>query len=173
MVMGCSGGGKSTLTQTLAQITGLRAIHIDFFFWKPNWVERSKPEVMELVLNELKTDGWVFDGNHSSSHAARLEHADMIIWVDISRWRCIFNVIMRLWAYRGSHRPTITEGCNERIEWEFLKYIWNFNRVRGPKIAKLFETVKDSKQTIRLRNYADVNAFVEEMKREYGQEHKI
>ena len=171
MVLGCSGGGKSTLANALASITGLRAVHMDLMFWKPNWVERSKPEIMQMVLNELKHDGWVFDGNHSSTHAHRLEHADMIIWVDIARWRCLFNIFLRLWKYRGRHRPSITEGCHERVEWDFLKYIWDFNKVRGPKIAKLLEQVKDSKQTVRLRNYAEMNVFIEEMKKQYGQKY--
>jgi hypothetical protein len=34
----------------------------------------------------------------------------------------------------GRTRPEMAEGCPERIDGEFLRYIWNFERMTVPKI---------------------------------------
>lgn len=173
MVLGCSGGGKSTLTRKLAEIMGLRPVHMDLLFWKANWVQRDQAEIMELVSNELKLDDWVFDGNHSTSHALRVEKADMIIWVDIARWRCLFNVCFRVAKYWGKTRPSMTEGCAEKVDLEFLTYIWNFRHNMGVKIEALIEQVKDLKTTYHLKSYVEIDAFVEKMARENDFQQKI
>lgn len=43
MVVGCSGGGKSTLSQKLAAAFGLRYISMDReIFWLPGWQARPR-----------------------------------------------------------------------------------------------------------------------------------
>ena len=168
MVLGCSGGGKSTLAAKLAAILKLRPGHIDLIYWLPNWVERDKKTGTEMILAEIKADGWVFDGNSRTSYEARVAKSDMIVWVDIARWRCIYNVCYRVLKYRGKTRPDMADGCAEKVDFEFLHYIWTFKYQRGKAIAALLEKYKHEKQTIRLTNYAEINAFVEKMKQNYG-----
>ncbi len=160
MVMGCSGGGKSSLSKKIAKITGLRLIHMDFFYFEPNWIMRDNDMIMQDVLSAIKHDGWVFDGNHSSTQDARAEKSQMIIWVDIPRWRCLLNVVMRTWKYRGRARPDMADGCNERLTWDFIKFIWGFKHRGNVKIAKLIEDHQMAKFTFRLKSYAEVNALV-------------
>lgn len=165
LVLGCSGGGKSTTARKLAQILNLRIVHLDLLFWKPGWVARDVDETTELVKKELEIDGWVIDGNHHFCYLQRVENADILVWVDISRWRCLFNVCFRVLKYRGKVRPSMTEGCDEKVDVEFLSYIWNFRNTKGLKIAQLFEDVKETKQTFRLTNYNEVNLFLEKLEK--------
>lgn len=167
MVLGCSGGGKSTLAKRISDITGLRCIHTDLIYWMPNWVERDPETVMNMVKQQIKPDGWVFDGNHSRSYDLRLANTDIVIWVDIARWRCLFNACYRVVKYRGKTRPDMTVGCHEKVDWHFLKFIWDFKHRGNVKIAAMLERVKHEKRIYRLKNYTEINAFVEEMKREY------
>ncbi len=171
MVLGCSGGGKSTLARRLSEVTGLRCIHMDLIYWKPNWVERDRETVMNMVIEQIKPDGWVFDGNHSSSYDLRLSNTHIVIWVDIPRWRCLLNVCFRVIQYRGRTRPDMTIGCPEKVDWAFLKFIWDFKNRGNVKIATMLERVKDRKRIYHLKNYAEIDAFVEEMRKEYGQEY--
>lgn len=169
MVLGCSGGGKSTLTSNLAKILGLRAIHLDHYLWKAGWIQQSRKAMQTSVDIATKQDGWICDGNHSvSNYYERVERSSMLIWVDMPRWRCLLNVILRVWKYRGKTRPSMTKGCNERIDIGFLFYIWNFNKTRGTAIERLFEAKKQTKQCIRLKTYAEIDAFEAKMKRDYG-----
>lgn len=164
--MGCAGAGKSYLAKQIAEITGLRLIHMDPFYYKSNWVQRDANEVKALALEAIEVDGWVFDGNHSETHKIRAEKSEIIIWVDIARWRCFYNVFYRAWKYRGKTRPDMAADCVERVDWGFIKFIWNFNK-RSWKITKLLEDNKEKKQVYRFRNYAEINAFVEKMRQEY------
>jgi adenylate kinase family enzyme len=49
IIIGSSGGGKSTLARQLGDITGLPVIHLDKVFWNPNWVETPKDIWQEKV----------------------------------------------------------------------------------------------------------------------------
>ena len=39
LIVGNSGGGKSTLAQKLGEKLTLPIVHLDVLFWKPGWVE--------------------------------------------------------------------------------------------------------------------------------------
>lgn len=168
MVLGCGGAGKSTLARHLSEVMELRCIHMDLIYWMPNWVQRDRETVMRMVEEQIKLDGWVFDGNNSSTYDLRLAKAEIVIWVDIPRWRCLLNVCFRALKYRGQTRPDMTLGCNERVEWEFLKLIWNFKHRGKVNIANMLERIKDQKQIYHLKNYAEIDAFVEKMRQDYG-----
>lgn len=172
MVLGCSGGGKSTTAAKLAEIFDLRVLHLDLYLWKSGWMQRDADEMKSLVLPEIMKDGWVTDGNHSNGcYAERLKRADMLVWVDMPRWRCMLNIFVRVWKYRGKSRPSMTEGCPERLNWEFLVYVWNFKRIKGRKLEILFEQVKDEKRLYRLVNYAELNVFLINMQKEADFQH--
>lgn len=165
--MGNSGSGKSNLARRMVEITKLRLIHMDYFYYEPNWVLRDVDDVVALVTDAIKDDGWVFDGNHSTTHKLRAKKSEIMIWVDIPRWRCIYNVLMRAWKYRGQTRPDMSPECPERMTWDFIKFVWSFNSRGYIKITKLFTDYKDQKRIYHLKSYAEVDAFVEEMKKEY------
>ncbi|CDN53904.1 Hypothetical protein RG1141_CH15610 [Neorhizobium galegae bv. officinalis bv. officinalis str. HAMBI 1141] len=51
LVIGCSGGGKSTLAQKVARRFELTYISIDRdVLWLPGWVQRDKPEQHRLIV---------------------------------------------------------------------------------------------------------------------------
>lgn len=159
MVLGCSGAGKSALAGRVAEITGLRLIHMDYFYYEPNWTVRNDDDITASVVEAIAEDGWVFDGNHASTFDLRAEKSDMIIWVRIPRWRCLFNVCYRAWRYRGETRPDMAYGCDERVTWNHIKFIWNFNK-RSGGMVKLLADNEEKKQTYILTDYAQIEAFV-------------
>lgn len=169
MVLGCSGGGKSITAFKLAEMFDLRVIHFDLLLWKPGWVRRDDEEINQMAEVAFRADGWVSDGNHSKAQFdERVKRADMLVWVDMPRWRCIMNISTRVWKYRGKSRPSMTEGCPERLNLEFFLWVWNFNKNRGQKIEKLFEKMQSEKRLYRLKNYTELNEFLNNMQKEAG-----
>lgn len=64
-ILGYSGSGKSTLARTLSNHYKVPVLYLDTVQFLPNWIERDKDEGMQLVLEFMKNDSWVIDGNYS------------------------------------------------------------------------------------------------------------
>ena len=45
----------------------------------------------------------------------------------------MYRVIKRYWRYRGKENPS---GNPDRIDWEFLQYIWEFPQTQEPLVKK-------------------------------------
>jgi adenylate kinase family enzyme len=137
LVIGCSGGGKSTLAQALSAQLNLPYISMDrAFFWLPGWKLRERSEIRSLIAEAVREDRWIMDGTGHSTLDLRLPRADTVIWVRLPRLLCAARVILRWMRYFGRSRPEMADGCPEKIDLEFLRYIWNFERKHAPKILE-------------------------------------
>src|SRR3954463_7237368 len=101
LVIGNSGGGKSTLARALGRKLGLPVIHLDVLFWKPGWVETERPVFHVAVAEALRGDAWICDGNFTSNYHVRMPLADTIVWIDQPRLLCLFRAVRRVLTYRG------------------------------------------------------------------------
>ena len=146
LIIGCGGSGKSTLARKLGQITSLPVIHLDQIYWSPgNWEHLSEEEFDERLLTELKKSCWIMDGNFNRTLALRYSYCDTVIWLDYSRITCVLGLLKRIVTNYGKTRPDMAPGCNERFDFEFLKWIWNFNKEKRPKYMQLLQQRKDVK----------------------------
>lgn len=164
MIVGCSGGGKSTLARALGEKLGLRVIHNDTLFWKEGWVERDKDETVELVRQAIAADGWIHDGNFSRTHRLRVAKADSLIWIDLPRLACIWNVLKRVAKNYGRTRPDLADGCPEKFDWDFLVYIWTFKNNGRHKIEKLFAETDGKLQRFHLQSRREIRTFLDSVK---------
>ena len=126
-VIGYSGSGKSTLSRKLAQKYGIEVLHLDRVHWLPGWQMRTREEKTAIVGEFLDThdaDGWVIDGNYSKQHFdRRMSEADRIIFMNFNRFTCLRRVIKRYKTYKGQSRPDMGEGCDEKVDAEFVKWV--------------------------------------------------
>jgi len=134
LIIGCSGAGKSTLASELGAGLGLPVYHLDKLFWRPGWVEAPLEEFDAKLAELLKTECWIMDGNYNRTLPERLKYADTVIFLRYSRWICLWRVLKRRIKYHGCTRADITDGCPERLDREFLRYIWNYNRDMLPRV---------------------------------------
>lgn len=67
LVIGISGAGKSTFTRKLSEILHIPLICLDKLFWKPGWVKKDQDIFEKEVLEQIKTDAWIIDGNYTNS----------------------------------------------------------------------------------------------------------
>ena len=135
LVMGCSGGGKSTLSQEICARLDLPYVSMDReFFWLPGWVKRDKAEERALIAAKVAEERWLIDGTAPSSFDLRLPRTEFVLWVRMPRWLCIWGALSRALRWLGRSRPDMAPGCPERIDWEFLRYIWDWERKFAPKV---------------------------------------
>ncbi|HEY0122778.1 MAG TPA: AAA family ATPase [Rhizobium sp.] len=135
LVIGCSGGGKSTLSQKICARLDLPYVSMDReFFWLPGWVKRDKAEERALIAAKVAEERWLIDGTAPSSFDLRLPRTELVLWVRMPRWLCMWGALSRAVRWLGRSRPDMAPGCPERIDWEFLRYIWDWERKFAPKV---------------------------------------
>ena len=159
LIIGCGGAGKSTLAQQLGQKLGIPVVHLDKLFWKPGWVESSKEEIDEKIYHEMQCPKWVMDGNYNRTLPERMKYCDTIIYLDFSRMACLLGVLKRVITTYGTVRPDMGEGCPERFDLEFLKWVWNYNRDKRENNYHLLNEAK-GKQTVVLKNRRMLKRFL-------------
>ncbi|WP_165996508.1 topology modulation protein [Bacillus sp. Cs-700] len=167
MVMGASAGaGKSTFAKKLGEILDYEVYHLDALFWKPGWVEASLDEFRTSQEKIALTSRWIIEGNYSNSYDIRVAQADTIIYIDAPRLLCLYRVLKRWITHLGKTRSDMGKGCNEKMEWSFLTFIWTTYYPRKEKMKKRFEEIQQTspeKTIIVLQNKAEIAIFLQEL----------
>ena len=162
LIIGCGGAGKSTLARQLGEKLDLPVVHLDKLFWKPGWVESAKEEIDEKILTELEKPQWIIDGNYNRTMPRRIQYCDTIIYLDFSRLACLLGVLKRVLTTYGKVRPDMGEGCPERIDFEFLKWVWNFNKNKRERYYRMLNDA-EGVETIVLKNRRMVKRFLQSL----------
>ncbi len=155
-ILGPCGSGKSTLAINLSAITGLPLIHLDQEFHLPNWVERTDEEWSNIHAKLISKKNWIIDGNYSRNVGARLKRANMVILFDMPTWLCLYRVIKRVIINNGRVRADSAIGCRERIDLDFLLYVFNFRRTQLAKTLKLIEQRPKNTELIIVKSNKDL-----------------
>lgn len=159
LIIGSGGAGKSTFARRLGEVLKVPVLHLDKLYWKPNWQEPPKDEWQKTLENELKKDEWIMDGHFGGTLELRLKYCDAAIFLDLPRTVCIYRALKRWVKYYNTNRPDMTVGCNEKVDLEFLGWLWNFPTIKKPKIAKTLSQFEKEKKIIRLRSQKEVEKF--------------
>ena len=167
LVVGSPGAGKSTLSRKIGEVLSIKVHHIDRIFWLPNWTERSPDEFDKALLEVLSENEWVIDGNYQRTLEKRAEFADTVIFLDMNRFVCIYRVLRRVWKWRGSTRPDMGDGCEEKVEIEFLRFVWNFTKRERPGTIRLLDRIAAEKTVITLKNSKSIKKFLENLQSAY------
>lgn len=159
MIIGCGGAGKSTLARQLGEKTGLPVVHLDKLFWKPGWESLSQEEFDQVHQEAISRERWIIDGNFDRTIPQRLSRCDTVLYLDFSRWACVMGVAKRVLTTYGTVREDMGEGCPERFDLEFLKWVWDFNKNKRQKNYRLLEEA-EGVEVIILKNRREVKRFL-------------
>ena len=162
MIIGCGGAGKSTLARQLGEKLNLPVVHLDKLFWKPGWEQISREEFDKLHRETLTQEKWILDGNFDRTMPERIKRCDTVIYLDFSRVACLMGVAKRILTTYGTVRPDMGEGCPERIDWEFLQWVWNFNDNKREKTYRLLNETEGIEKIV-LKNRRAVKHFLKQL----------
>lgn len=161
-VIGYSGAGKSTLARALGEEYGIPVLHFDRVHWAPGWQERDREEAHRLVHEFMEQPEWVIDGNYTKfEYQRRLMEADEIVLLLFPRLACFIRAWRRYFRYRGRTRTDMGEGCQEKMDLEFMWWILWKGRTR--KKREEFQRVSDQypEKTVVLRSQREIDRYLE------------
>ncbi len=156
-------GGKTTLSAALGDHTGLQVIELDAISWLPNWVERDRDELREIVLERIHScpDGWIVDGNYSQLRQHLLPLSDTVIWLHLPRIAMTLKIVKRtvLNAIRG------TKICGDNYEsllkmWCPDSIIWYKALKSGGSHRRIAEELSEMDHdacVYEIRSYSELN----------------
>ena len=163
-VIGYSGSGKSTLCRKLAERNGLPVLHLDSVWWLPGWRERSREDMRSIVAEYLDThESWVIDGNYAKiCFERRMEEADRIVLLQFSALNCLRRVWKRYRMHKGKTRPDMGEGCPEKVDGKFVRWILWDGRTKKHRIC--FRSVREQypEKVVWIRNQRQLDHYMKE-----------
>ena len=161
-IIGYSGSGKSTLARILAEKYGVDVLHFDTVQFLPNWEIRSDDEKKQITKDFLEThESWVIDGNYSKlSYERRMAEADQIILLLFNRFSCLFRAFHRYCKYANSTRPDMAEGCNEKYDLAFMKWILWEGRSKEAKERYRWVAANYREKSIVIKNQKQLDTYI-------------
>ncbi|WP_313520127.1 hypothetical protein [Pseudomonas sp.] len=167
-VVGTSGSGKSTFARRLAHQLDLPYVEMDALFWRPDWQESDDQSFFARLQRALAQPGWVLDGNYNRTTAMKWQRVEMIVWIDYSFIRTLYQAISRALrrSFSGEELWPGT-GNRESFRRSFLSrnsiLLWTLKNFRSNR-RRYAEAFADPRlahiQRVRLRSPAAVETFL-------------
>lgn len=94
-IIGTSGSGKTTFARKLAESLSLPFLEMDAVFWGPDWTFPEDKELYSKLTSALDGENWVLDGNYTRTIPIKWDNIDIVIWLDFSFLRTLFQAVTR------------------------------------------------------------------------------
>jgi adenylate kinase family enzyme len=134
-------------------------VHLDVLFWRPGWKEPDRDDFRARVTEAHSRSAWISDGSFAAvTFDLRLPLADALIILERPRWLCLTRVLWRSLSRR--ERADRPEGCPEQASWDFLKFIWRFDKDTWPRIEAARIAHGRDVPVIRLRSKREIVGFL-------------
>ncbi|GJD21175.1 hypothetical protein RIVM261_061310 [Rivularia sp. IAM M-261] len=161
-VFGNAGGGKSTLSKRLSEITGLPLYILDKIQFQPGGIEVPQQEYKCIHQKILEEDQWIIDGfGCMETLWVRLDKADSLVYVDLPIYIHFWWVTKRF--VTGYFKPP--EGWPENssiLESSFNSYraLWLCERYLAPKYREYIKQAESSKSVYHIRTTKQISQFL-------------
>lgn len=162
MIIGSPGTGKSTLAKRLRNLTNFPTYSLDAMFWQPGWVQSDTKSFRQKLEDVVNTEKWIIDGNYSNHLDLRLPKADLVIYLDFIMPICLFRVIKRSLKSFGRVRSEMADGCTEKIDLEFYRYVVTFPWKVRSRMQSDFEKFGAGDKLVILQSNRQVERFVKQ-----------
>lgn len=154
------------MSRKLHYILDLPVVHLDTYYWNADWVPKPNEEWNNIVEQFINEEHWIMDGNYSRTMDIRINKADLIIFLDMPRLLCIYRIIKRRIIYHKKSRPDMNQECPEKLDWDFVKWVWNYRKKGRVNTIKKLEQIKGRKEVVILRTRKEMDEFIGKVEKE-------
>lgn len=169
IVFGNAGSGKTTLAKILHAKFHIPLYHLDRYYWKPGWERIDREEFAKIHRALCERDQWILEGSYPKFLPERVTYAEVVIFLDIPRYICLWRVVKRTILHLGKTLPDTPEGCKQKIFdtkfLDFLAWVWTFNKRYRADVLALLKSpeIQHTKQVYILRSPQEMDAFIKQL----------
>ncbi|UAY90431.1 adenylate kinase [Pectobacterium polaris] len=173
-IIGTSGSGKSTLARRLSEKLAIPYIEMDALFWLKDWQERTDADFFQRLESALEPGNWVLDGNYNRTRDIKWRNVDVVIWVDYSFSRTLFQAVRRAYL-RAWRKEELWSGTGNKESFlrSFLSrdsiILWTmktYSRNRKRYLADLADPRYRHIRFITLRSPRECEIFLQHFPKE-------
>ena len=157
IVIGCPGAGKSTFSRALRDKTRLPLFYLDMLWHKPDKTNVTREEFDSALVEIMKNDKWIVDGNYNRTLEMRIKECDTVFLLDFSTEICLSGVESRIGKKR-EEMPWV----EEEFDPEFKKWIIDFKTEKLPYIYELLEKY-NYKNIVIFNTREELNNYIERL----------
>jgi len=169
-IIGTSGSGKTTFGRKLAESLSLPFLEMDAVFWGPDWTFPEDKELFSKLTSALEGENWVLDGNYTRTIPIKWDNIDIVIWLDFSLLRTLFQAFTRAFT-RILTREEFWPGTGNRetlgklfsrdsiVLWTLKTYQRNRKKFAGYMEADEFKKIR----FIRLKSPRQAKNFLQKV----------
>lgn len=125
-IAGSSGSGKTTLANLVGKKYDIPVYHRDYITWDEALQKRTEDEQIEVLKNITCKNKWIFEGCRftASKIDGRLEYCDIIIYLNINRFICLYLGLMRYYKHvkRKVPKSDFQEFTLQHIKYVLYEY---------------------------------------------------
>src|SRR5882724_1895643 len=162
VIIGNSGGGKSTLARRLSSAWRSPHVEIDALLWQPGWQLTSADIYNAEHARLIAEENWIIDGlGRLDSIPDRLARATDIVLIDMPLWVHFWLAAERHVEWRAGAIEHPPGGLAKMPPTEALfRTIWEVDRDWMPEIRRLVAVEEQrGKRIFRLGSIADLDGF--------------
>ncbi|MBC8131870.1 MAG: adenylate kinase [Deltaproteobacteria bacterium] len=167
-VFGNAGGGKSTLSKRLGELTRIPLYALDMIQFQAGGAKVPHETYLKVHAELLGRDAWIIDGYGCRASAwERFAAADTLVYIDLPLFTHFLWVTKRLfkgffvnpegWPERS---PLLSSTINS------YRVLWLCHRHLTPKYRELVSVARQQKRVHHLRSAAEMEAFLTEVMRD-------
>ncbi|MGC1198856.1 MAG: hypothetical protein WA882_18325 [Geitlerinemataceae cyanobacterium] len=174
-VFGNTGGGKSTLSKKLSEITGLPLYAVDKIKYRAGGTEIPDAEYKQVHQQILASDRWIIDSFGSLETLwLQLDAADSLIFIDLPLFVHFWWVTKRF--ITGTFKPPEGWPKNSPI-WQSsmrsYRVLWLCNQRLTPKYREYVDREKRIKRVYHIQSVAQISQFLESIQNESSDDVKL
>ena len=139
--VGASGSGKSTYADLVARHLAASHIELDALFHQANWTPLDSREFRRQVRDAVSAPAWVLDGNYSAVRCEVIARAQVVVMLDMARWRVTSQIVRRTFR-RAVRHEVLWNGNREPffslLRWDPMKSVVRYSWTTHHKVRERF-----------------------------------